>query len=63
MKKSILNLGKALEKAQQVQINGGANCPTYPASRCLACGGHPLANGCCFGSMQTHACLRLDDNE
>jgi hypothetical protein len=63
MKKSILNLGKALEKAQQVQINGGANCPTYPASRCLACGGHPLTNGCCFGSMQTHACLRLDDNE
>ena len=63
MKKSILKLGKTLNKVQQKQINGGANCPIYPASECLACGGHPLANGCCFGSMQTHACLRLDDNE
>ncbi|CAL2060357.1 hypothetical protein [Tenacibaculum sp. 190524A05c] len=58
MKKSILNLGKSLNKVEQKQINGGFNCPTYPAERCLACGGGPLPNGCCLGSMETHYCLR-----
>ena len=30
MKKQFLNLGKALNKAEQKQINGGAGgCPTY----------------------------------
>ncbi|MFY7670383.1 hypothetical protein ACOSP6_04795 [Tenacibaculum sp. MEBiC06402] len=58
MKKSILKLGKTLEKSEQKQINGGASCPTYPASRCLACGGYPLSNGCCLGTMETHQCLR-----
>ncbi len=57
MKKSILNLGKALEKAEQKQINGGASCPTYSAKRCLACGGYPLPNGCCLGTTETHQCL------
>ncbi|CAM1342460.1 hypothetical protein [Tenacibaculum amylolyticum] len=57
MKKSISNLGKALNRAEQKQINGGANCPTYPANECTACGGYPLPNGCCLGTVQTHVCL------
>ncbi|WP_299106608.1 hypothetical protein [uncultured Tenacibaculum sp.] len=57
MKKSILNLGQKLSKESQKQINGGASCPTYPASQCMACGGFPLSNGCCLGTAQTHACL------
>ncbi|CAL2113336.1 conserved protein of unknown function [Tenacibaculum sp. 190130A14a] len=57
MKKSILNLGQKLNKEAQKQINGGTGCPTYEPSRCLACGGFPLSNGCCLGTMQTHACL------
>ncbi|WP_442264477.1 hypothetical protein ACSIGC_08875 [Tenacibaculum sp. ZS6-P6] len=59
MKKSILNLGKFLNKADQRKIKGGiiANCPTYEPSKCTACGGHPLANGCCLGSRETHFCL------
>lgn len=57
MKKSILNLGKALNKSEQQTINGGAGCPTYPADRCRSCGGFPVPNGCCLGTYETHVCL------
>ncbi|WP_299678613.1 hypothetical protein [uncultured Tenacibaculum sp.] len=58
MKKSILNFGKPLSKTEQKSISGGFSCPTYPASQCLACGGGPLPNGCCIGTVFTHQCLR-----
>ena len=57
MKKSILNIGKALNKAEQKSINGGANCPIYAPSCCTSCGGYPLSNGCCLGTPAVHACL------
>lgn len=38
MKKSILKLGKNLNKTEQQKINGGGH-PNTEAS-CLACGGH-----------------------
>ncbi|CAM1359920.1 conserved hypothetical protein [Tenacibaculum litopenaei] len=57
MKNNIKNLGKLLDKKSQQSINGGASCPTYPASRCRMCGGAPLSNGCCLGTYETHVCL------
>jgi len=47
MKKSILNLGKALNKAEQKKINGGLlincydnpTCPPYNAVACAIIGG------------------------
>ncbi len=36
MKKSILNIGKALNKAEKEQINGGVNC--------LSCHSYCMAN-------------------
>ena len=48
---------KALSKTQQKAINGGASCPTYPASECINCGGFPVPNGCCLGTHETHCCL------
>ncbi|MCT4699671.1 hypothetical protein [Tenacibaculum haliotis] len=35
MKKSILNLGKALNKTQQKQINGGFDCSQFPFGICF----------------------------
>jgi hypothetical protein len=49
-----------LRKTEQSSINGGmtaSNCPTYPAEKCLDCGGNPRPNGCCMGSPLTHFCL------
>jgi hypothetical protein len=57
MKKSILNLGKALSKVDQKQINGGNNCDYYrehglcfgPVPGCLSCDqieGYPGAISC-----------------
>ncbi|MGG8497129.1 hypothetical protein ACQY1Q_11980 [Tenacibaculum sp. TC6] len=57
MKKQILDLGKTLNREEQKQINGGFSCPTYDASHCILCGGHPLSNGCCLGTKETHMCL------
>ncbi|GGG31875.1 hypothetical protein GCM10011344_36010 [Dokdonia pacifica] len=61
MLKNILKLKgiKKLNTSEQRDVSGGfrANCPTYPASECIACGGGPLANGCCKGSYETHQCL------
>jgi len=57
MKKSILNLGKALDKAEQKTITGGVNCPIYTPYECQCCGGYSLPNGCCLGTVATHACL------
>ncbi|WP_299620480.1 hypothetical protein [uncultured Tenacibaculum sp.] len=59
MKKSILNLGKALNKQQQQEISGGfgATCPQYSALQCTTCGGFSLPNGCCLGTSETHCCL------
>lgn len=56
MKNSILKLGNALNKVEQKQINGGSRCNHLP-SKCIACGGHPKPNGCCFGGDETHLCL------
>ena len=55
--KNLKNLGKALTKAEQKLINGGDGCIIYPPSKCLDCGGHPLSNGCCLGTVFTHECL------
>ncbi|WP_299679006.1 hypothetical protein [uncultured Tenacibaculum sp.] len=60
MKKSILNLGKALNKKEQQEISGGlisVTCPQYSAQQCLSCGGFPRTNGCCLGFAETHCCL------
>lgn len=57
MKKSILNLGKALNKTEQKKINGGSVCDYYienglcfgPVAGCLSCNqieGYPGAVGC-----------------
>ena len=35
MKKAILNLGKALNKAEQKTINGGFSCDQYPIFLCF----------------------------
>ncbi|MEO9571158.1 MAG: hypothetical protein ABJH82_12515 [Polaribacter sp.] len=42
MKKQILNLGKALNRAEQLQINGGKTCivpgfGSYPVEDCNEC--------------------------
>ncbi|CAM1350243.1 hypothetical protein [Tenacibaculum crassostreae] len=68
MKKSILNLGKALDKTQQKKINGGVGCDQFPRSLCfgpvpgcLSCEqlvNYPGAIGCvrihsdCFDGQQ-----------
>ncbi|CAL2104710.1 conserved protein of unknown function [Tenacibaculum sp. 190130A14a] len=64
MKKSILNLGKALNKAEQKQVNGGSSCPGpicygIPGMGCGTCEQyHALPDNCkmrvlvsvnCFG--------------
>jgi hypothetical protein len=49
MKKSILNLGKALNKAEQKEINGGGFGKPAP---CGGTGGMPVASEHC--AMQTH---------
>ncbi len=61
MKKSILNLGRALNKADQMQISGGTTAATYcayyrqhglcfgPVPGCQPCGaidGYPYARTC-----------------
>lgn len=50
-----------MNRDEQKSIYGGmgANCPTYPAEKCLSCGGNPRPNGCCMGSPATHDCLRI----
>ena len=49
MKKSILNLGKALNKADQKQINGGASCNTYSGPGCYG-----IDNGFCGSCRDYH---------
>ena len=57
MKKSILNLGKALNKSDQKQINGGANGFCYQeGSRC--CENRPWGVFCDAGRCGTSGCLR-----
>ena len=60
MKKSILNLGKALNKAAQKQINGGkdhGNCRTdkgydwHPVKRCC----WTYQYNCCYGTPECPA--------
>ena len=58
MKKSILNTGKALDKAEQKSIQGGAGCPQIDPGKCTSCGGFPLSNGCCLGDQFTWICLQ-----
>ncbi len=43
MKKQILNLGKALNKAEQKTINGGGPGGCYTHQEC------PAGHGCCKG--------------
>ncbi|MBL4605569.1 MAG: hypothetical protein JKY02_07910 [Flavobacteriaceae bacterium] len=57
MKKSILNIGKTLNKAEQKSINGGAGCPQIDPRVCSACGGYSLFNGCCLGDQETWSCI------
>ena len=57
---SKLNGVQKLNNKEQKDIKGGLNdsrCPTYPPSRCTACGGFPVFNGCCLGTQATHICL------
>ena len=56
MKKSILDFGKALNKAEQQTIQGGM-CPQIDPLECSLCGGFPLTNGCCLGTQFTWDCL------
>jgi len=55
MKKSILNVGKALSKAEQQKINGGNNDCTIP-SVCQTCEGFAGPGGTCFGGPNTWFC-------
>ncbi|WP_299887369.1 hypothetical protein [uncultured Lacinutrix sp.] len=68
MKKQILNLGKALNKVEQKQINGGSACAYYhqynlcfgPVPGCLPCGrmdDYPGASTC---GLLTHASCEGD---
>ena len=57
MKKSILNFGKALDKAEQQTIQGGVGCPQINPNECAACGGFPSINGCCVGDQFVWLCL------
>jgi hypothetical protein len=55
MKKSILNIGKVLNKSQQQKINGGmTDCSI--ASVCEGCGGFAGPGGTCFGGQMTWWC-------
>ncbi|MDE1207241.1 hypothetical protein [Tenacibaculum larymnensis] len=50
MRKSILNLGKTLNKAQQTQINGGRKmCDTNKDRVCEDYGDHCAELYCVFG--------------
>ena len=50
MKKSILNLGKTLNKAQQIQINGGRKmCDTNKDRICEEIGNHCAEAYCTLG--------------
>ena len=51
MKKQILNLGKALNKIEQKQINGGKNFACYTHSDC------PKSMGCCKNSPYIGLCM------
>ena len=51
MKKQILNLGKALNKAEQKSINGGAHTYCEEHNEC------PGGQGCCFAA---NLCFRDD---
>ncbi|MDC1162274.1 hypothetical protein OAT18_02410 [Tenacibaculum sp.] len=55
MKKSILNLGKALNRAEQQEITGGKvyRCNTNPDCP-------PSPNGCCIGTGSR--CFITDNN-
>ena len=62
MLKNILNLKdvQIMDRKEQKLVNGGnskSSCPTYTREKCLGCGGYPLSNGCCLGTIETHACL------
>lgn len=59
MKKSILNIGKILNKVEQKSIQGGMGCPQVPPNKCFGCGGFPTPGGCCLGDAQTWACIDL----
>ncbi|MGG6231625.1 hypothetical protein [Tenacibaculum sp. SDUM215027] len=51
MKKSILSLGKALDKTNQKQINGGSSsCNTYSGPPCYG-----ISNGVCGTCSQYQA--------
>lgn len=56
MKKSILNIGKALNKAQQKSINGGGTNDCTIPSVCEICGGFAGPGGSCFGGPATWFC-------
>ncbi len=67
MKKQILNLGKALDKAAQKSIHGGASsslCHRYflcaDASDCVddgdLCAWQPLGGSLVFGNVQNGSC-------
>lgn len=57
MKKQILNIGKALKKAELKEIQGGRGCPQIDPQECSTCGGFPTPNGCCLGDAAVWFCL------
>lgn len=62
MKKSILKLGKELNKIDQQQINGGFgyNCPTID----FICDEHELTNtGCCDYEFTNNKCILVCDGK
>jgi hypothetical protein len=59
MKKSILNIGKTLNKVEQKQIQGGGSCPQVNPNKCNLCGGFSIPNGCCVGDAAVYFCLGL----
>ncbi|MFD2566439.1 hypothetical protein [Pseudotenacibaculum haliotis] len=63
MKKTILNFGKALNKVEQKEIQGGSGCPQIDPNECTGCGGYPTPNGCCLGDAAVWACLNLGGRE
>ena len=56
MKKSILNLGKVLNKEEQKKVNGGVNCFDCQ-SYCIAnSGGDRMVYGVCMGECIAQYC-------
>ncbi|PKH50664.1 hypothetical protein CXF68_08130 [Tenacibaculum sp. Bg11-29] len=57
MKKSILNLGKALNKAEQKEINGGIGFGSCTGSGSRCCVQTPRGQFCDAGRCTRHGCL------